>query len=275
MREGEEENNTVENQELGVFRLTVDDKILDNIKDILLSNRSFIESQDETSKDNDKTEIKITLRDDHQKLTLDGFMSTLRYNLPFRQPLEIETLEFLSKYPLNQESLKSCIASAEEPDLLDSILDNLEEKADLSDIERLEVTDIKQTSSLKLLELRFNKATLLNIIFAAKNSSIDNQILNIKSLIEHNKFSWDKVTHTLEDSYLFGMQIELLQKLVEECDMPVGTALTLSQRCTINGNSINAPSSKDKYNEFLQSMDRFNIREDQESLVEISGDLTD
>lgn len=244
-----------ESVERRTLTLEVPDHLLEEVKDFFVANRSYIESERIIGNSNSQETKQITLYKEYKNMDLKGFMSVIKYKVGFAEIISLETFNFLSQFGINQNSLKDILPLIEDRAYFNKALNSLDKSINLANIEEIRVEDILPESSVILLQRGFNKQRLLKVIFNSEQSfDLDNQVANIKKLIEEDEFSWDEISGTMRDASLYKMELELLSKLVHESNMPVDKALFVSQYCTINDVNVKTSGAMADYEKFIQSI---------------------
>lgn len=118
--------------------------------------------------------------------------------------------------------------------------------------------------------------SLLSLFFDAKlNIDKNTVVTNINELKKHSKYSWKEVEHTTKHMYLYAIDIDLLEKLVLECSMPINKALMFASHCMVGDHTVLNKSAKPRYEQFLLSMFKMATEQktefDKNNLVEITG----
>lgn len=235
----------VESTDPIIIRVTVPDNILNNVKECLKTH-PWIESQDTVPSQSgqDETEIKCTLFSEYKNDDIKEFIS----NITCYKSLDLDTLEFLSQYGLNQEALKSYLKLTYDYALFDKILSYIDVSGDLSTIEELAVEEILSSSVKMLLNRKFKGDILFKFLLSEEfNTDPKKQINNIKTLIHDASFNWGCLTFST-------IEYENFKLLISKCDMPIDKALQKINHCMVDGNSIKHKNYKGERKNLIDAL---------------------
>lgn len=194
------------------------------------------------SQNEENTNFEIVLQDQHKSMTLHEYISKIRSYVG----ISVEVFKFFCQYGVNIDALKQAITSVSEPVLFNEILKHIEEGNDsLSSNCYFLLKNPLPESIEKLLKCGVDANHLFRSLqINNKNTDKELHLQNLGIVTQDPNFKWDDIP-------LMGKELDVIEELVYNCNMPISKALRSVHSYKVDGKGVNNNEARGRYEEFV------------------------